>query len=133
MRTCAAWRVRSLARRVSQFYDARLASHGLTISQFGLMAFVAGAEDDRLSALAERAGIDPSTLTRNLQALEREGWVEIANVGGDQRRRSAWLTEAGLAKLASAQGAWEQAQAEIEKRLPVEALGDLWRAGEALE
>jgi DNA-binding MarR family transcriptional regulator len=113
MEGCACWQARALARRVTQFYDEKLAEAGLSISQFGLLAHVAGVEDGSLGALAERAGLDQSTLTRNLQLLEREGWVEIGASPGDQRRRSVWLTEAGVSKLKGAKGAWAAAQAAV--------------------
>ena len=51
---------------------------GLSITQFGLMAQIAAAPDDTLGALAERTGLDQSTLSRNLRALETAGLVEIA-------------------------------------------------------
>ena len=63
----------------------------------GLMTHIAAAGDDTIGALAERAGLDPSTSSRNRRGLEREGLVEIAIVEKDLRRRAVWLTEAGAA------------------------------------
>ena len=40
-------------------------------------------------------GLDPSTLSRNLQVLEREGLVEMAADAANSRRRAVWLTEEG--------------------------------------
>jgi DNA-binding MarR family transcriptional regulator len=59
--------------------------HVLTIAQFGLMAQIAAASDDTLGSLAERLGFDQSSLSRNLNVLERDGLVEIAIVQRDQR------------------------------------------------
>ena len=132
MDDCACWQARSLARRVTRFYDEQLAAAGLSMAQFGLMVHVAGAEDDSLGVLAERAGLDQSTLTRNLQVLEREGWVQIAAAPGDLRRRSAWLTEAGLLKLKSAQGAWQAAQEAVAAIPELSGLKTAAKAAKAL-
>jgi DNA-binding MarR family transcriptional regulator/GNAT superfamily N-acetyltransferase len=48
--------------------------------------------------LREHLGLDSGYLTRLLQALEREGLIEIAEDTGDRRVRHARLTEAGRAE-----------------------------------
>jgi DNA-binding MarR family transcriptional regulator len=116
---CAVWNARLTARRVTQFMAARMADAGLGVAQFGLVAQIAAAEDDTLGALAQRTGLDPSTLTRNLQVLEREGLIEIAAGASDLRRRAVWLTERGAQRLRVALPVWRKAHAELEKRLDV--------------
>ncbi len=90
---------------------------GLSITQFGLMAQVAAAADDTLGALAERMGIDQSTLSRNLRGLELAGLVEIASAEQDLRRRAVWLTEQGARQLEAAIPIWRVAHAALAKRL----------------
>ncbi len=90
---------------------------GLSITQFGLMAQVAAAADDTLGALAERMGIDQSTLSRNLRGLEMAGLVEIASAEQDLRRRAVWLTEHGARQLEAAIPIWREAHAALAKRL----------------
>src|SRR5262249_3656217 len=87
---CAGWNARLAAPRIPQFLERGMADAGLSVAQFGLMAQIAAASDDTLGALAERTGLDQSTLSRNLRTLEAEGLVEIAVVERDQRRRMAW-------------------------------------------
>lgn len=108
--TCTGLNIRLAARRISAFLDQRLHDTGLTTAQFGLMTHIAAAGDDTLGALAERAGLDQSTLSRNLRGLEQAGLVEIAIVERDLRRRSVWLTELGARRLEAAMPAWRQAQ-----------------------
>ncbi len=91
------------------FLDRHLAPAGLTAAQFGLMALVAAVSDDTLGALAQRAGMDQSTLSRNLDVLARLGWIEIATVERDRRKRAVWLTEAGARKLEAAMPLWREA------------------------
>src|SRR5512143_1034553 len=75
--TCAGWNSRLAARRITQFLDREMTGEGLTVAQVGLMAQIAAADDDRLGALAERTGLEQSTLSRNLRTLEAEGLIEI--------------------------------------------------------
>ncbi len=90
---------------------------GLSLAQFGMMAQVAAAADDTLGALAERMGIDQSTLSRNLRGLELAGLVEIASAEQDLRRRAVWLTEQGARQLEAAIPIWRKAHAALAKRL----------------
>ncbi len=114
---CAGWNSRLAARRITQFLDREVASCGLTAAQLGLMAQIAAAADDTLGALARRAGLDQSTLSRNLRPLEGEGLIEIAVVETDLRRRAVGLTEAGARRLEAAVPVWRKAQARLAKRL----------------
>ena len=120
---CAGWHSRLAARRLSQFLDHALKASGLGIAQLGLMAQIAIAADDTLGALAQRTGLDQSTLSRNLRTLEAAGLVEIAIVETDLRRRAVWLTEAGTRRLAAAIPLWRRAQAQ----LPTHVASDLAR------
>jgi DNA-binding MarR family transcriptional regulator len=131
-RDCVGRAARAFARKVTQIYEGKLAPQGLTTSQFVMMNMIAAATDDTLTALAADAGLDPSTLTRNLQGLEKLGLVEIASVEADQRKRAVWLTEAGARKLEAAIPAWDAAQAEVAKKLGAGFRADLRRAERAL-
>jgi DNA-binding MarR family transcriptional regulator len=109
VRTCTGMNVRLAARRITRFLEARMQGTDMSLAQFGLMTHIAAAGDDTIGALAERAGLDQSTLSRNLHSLEREGLVEIALVEQDLRRRAVWLTEAGARRLEAAIPAWRRA------------------------
>jgi len=106
---------------------------GLSIAQFGLLAQVAAAPDDTLGALAERTGLDQSTLSRNLRALETAGLVEIAIAENDQRRRAVWLTEQGARKLEAAIPVWRSAHDALEARLDPKLARRLATASEKLD
>ena len=92
---CAGWNARLAARRITGFLNRRMQDSGLGLVQFGLMAQIASASNGALSELAQRTGLDQSTLSRNLQVLEAAGLVEIAAGDRDARRRAVWLTEKG--------------------------------------
>ena len=115
MEVCAGWNSRLAARRITKFLDEQMAGGGLSLAQFGLMAQVAAASDDTLGALAERMGLDQSTLSRNLRGLETAGLVEIASAGEDLRRRAVWLTDEGARRLEAALPIWRHAHAALAK------------------
>ncbi len=105
---------------------------GLTVAQLGLMALIAVIEDDTLGALAGRAGLEQSTLSRNLRTLESEGLIEIAVVESDQRRRAVWLTETGARRLEAAIPIWRKAHAKLAKLLTPDLARRLADEAEAL-
>src|SRR5205807_671104 len=115
--TCAGWNSRLAARRISAFLDRELAGLGLTVAQLGLMALIAVMPDDTLGAMANRAGLEQSTLSRNLRTLEADGLIKIAVVETDLRRRAVWLTETGARRLEAALPVWRRAHAKLSERL----------------
>jgi DNA-binding MarR family transcriptional regulator len=133
LQDCAGVHSRVAARRISRFLDRELAASGLTTAQLGLLAQVAVAADDTLGALARRAGLDPSTLSRNLRTLEAEGLVEIAMTDSDLRRRAVWLTERGARRLEAALPLWRQANTALARHVPSALARQLAEASDLLE
>ena len=129
---CAGWNSRLAARRISKFLDREMAGLGLTVAQVGLMAQIAVISDDTLGALAQRTGLDQSTLSRNLRTLEGEGLIEIAVIETDLRRRGVWLTETGARRLEAAIPVWRRAHTKLAKLLSPELARRLADEAEAL-
>jgi DNA-binding MarR family transcriptional regulator len=126
---CAGLHSRLAARRITQFLDREVADCGLSLAQLGLMAHIAATTDDTLSALAQRTGLDQSTLSRNLRTLEAGGLIEIAMLETDLRRRMVWLTETGARRLEKAMPVWRAALAKLAKYVSLDLARQL--AGEA--
>ena len=80
------------------------ADHGLTISDYEVLLRLARAPERRLRRvdLAEQVLLTASGITRLLDGLERQGWVERGACDADRRVVYAVLTDAGLAKLREA-------------------------------
>lgn len=81
-----------------------VADHGLTINDFECMLLLARADDRRMRRvdLAEQLILTASGVTRLLDGLEKEGWVDRAACASDRRVTYAVLTDEGLAKLRQA-------------------------------
>jgi DNA-binding MarR family transcriptional regulator len=87
---------------VTRQLNAQLAAdHGLTISDYEVLLRLARAPERRLRRvdLAQQVLLTPSGITRLLDGLERQGWVDRASCAEDRRVVYAVLTDAGLAKL----------------------------------
>jgi DNA-binding MarR family transcriptional regulator len=123
---CTCRRLRRMARLVTQLYDEALSAHDLTIAQFGLMTTIAqhrarAAKDISIGALASAVGLDPTTLNRNLNTLQRQQLADVRPDENDRRVRAIALTATGRQRLKSAVPAWRAAQADLEARLGGEA------------
>ena len=114
---CTCLRLRKASRRVSQIYDRSLEPLGLTVTQFSLLGYVAGFDGISIGALAAKLVMDPTTLTRNVRPLVRQGLVELVADADDQRSRRLHLTAAGRKAYQRAKPAWARAQREIDKAL----------------
>jgi len=81
-----------------------LRDHGLTINDYEVLLHLSREEGGMLRRvdLAERVILTASGITRLLDGLERQGFVEKANCETDARVTYAKLTDAGRAKLRQA-------------------------------
>jgi DNA-binding MarR family transcriptional regulator len=130
LRNCTCSRIRRAGRHVTQLYDQALEPAGLTIGQFGLLAYLAtaGASEGNgiaIGTLAHARGMDPTTLTRNLKPLVTERWVMDAPDARDRRVRAVAITPAGRKKYRAAAPLWRSAEAQMEALLGPETLAAL--------
>jgi DNA-binding MarR family transcriptional regulator len=121
---CACSQVRKLARRLSSLYDAVLAPERLTITQYSLLANIARAGQLSHTVLADKLGMERTTLTRNLRPLTRAKLV-VAVAGLDQRIHLLQLTPAGKRKLVRSLPRWEEAQRQFVSNFGFESMQDL--------
>lgn len=115
--TCMASRARLAARSLSRTYDDALRPANLKVSQMAVLV-AASLSDGRytISELADAMGLERSSLSRNLDPLERRGLVEVGPET-QHRARHVSLTARGRAVLDEATPLWEQAQADLRRKL----------------
>jgi DNA-binding MarR family transcriptional regulator len=121
---CVCSEVRKLARRLSSFYDSALAPEDLTITQYSLLANIARAGQLSHTVLAEKVGMERTTLTRNLRPLTRAKLIVVAT-GLDRRQHLLQLTTAGKRKLARSLPLWEEAQRQFLSYIGSKSIKDL--------
>jgi DNA-binding MarR family transcriptional regulator len=120
--SCPCLGIRRATRRITQLYDHVLAPSGLTANQFGQLAHLLAADLTAtgglsIGTMADRLGMDPTTLNRNLKPLEAKGFVRDAPSGSDGRVRTIKITEKGKRTLQRALPFWRRARDEVEKAL----------------
>jgi DNA-binding MarR family transcriptional regulator len=111
-RDCTNTRMRRAARAVSDFYNVIMEPAGLHANQFTLLIPAYLAQDLTISQLAQLAGLDRTTLARNLKVLEERGLIRL-RPGDDQRTRVIGITDLGRQTLLEALPLWEKAQQQI--------------------
>ena len=121
---CACSQVRRLGRKLSSLYDTRLSPEDLTITQYSLLADIERAGQLSHAVLAEKVGMERTTLTRNLRPLTRAKWVAAAT-GKDRRQHLLQLTAAGRRKLVRSLPLWEEAQGQFLSQFGTESLQEL--------
>ena len=127
---CTCMRMRRATRRVTQLYDHALEPSGLTVSQFGLLAYLLGASGapsnaSSIGTIAEWLGMDPTTLNRNLKPLAAKGLVRNAPDSADGRVRVVRITEKGRRALLKAVPFWQSAQTRVDKTLGPQVTAEL--------
>ena len=121
---CVCSQVRRLARKLSSLYDTLLSPEDLTITQYSLLADIERAGQLSHLVLAEKVGMERTTLTRNLRRLTRAKWVAVAT-GQDRRQHLLQLTAAGRRKLVRSLPLWEEAQRQFLSQIGSESLQEL--------
>ncbi len=130
----AAWRgVLEVHARVTQQLDAQMhAEHGLSLSAYEVLMFLADAPEHRLrmSEIAERVLLSRSGCTRLVDRLADQGYVTRCAASNDGRGLYAELTDAGLTKITAARVTHHEGiRRFFLDRLTVTdqiALGDIW-------
>ena len=105
---CIAVRVRALNRAITALYDDALRPHGLRVGQLNLLVAVARIGTARPSDLCRALSMDKSTLSRDLEVMRRNGWLEVEEGAG--RGRPLRISPDGRSVLERAFPAWRQAQ-----------------------
>jgi DNA-binding MarR family transcriptional regulator len=116
MDRCHCDTLRLAARKISARYDAALRPVGISVAQFALLWKIRRAGQPSLTEIGRIAGLDRSTIGRNVRVLEKAGLVSVT-AGKDQREATVRLSERGTSLLADAEPLWSKAQAEIEALL----------------
>lgn len=116
-------------RVLGPIYRKYLDPHGLTTSQWGLMASLAKARVLSQAELGRRMMLERSTISRDLKRLIDQGWVTRS---GTARGYQIEITPAGLACVEAAAPDWERAKQEAIALLGDEGYGALGQAAQGL-
>src|SRR5262249_1383742 len=130
-RTCVAVRLRLLNRVVTNFYDDALRPLGLKVSQLNILIVAAKLGLARPAQVCDILQLDASTLTRNVERMRANGWLEVGgeeDAGGER----FGVTPQGRRLVEKAFPAWEEAQRRATDLLGDEGVALLDRAARKL-
>ena len=125
---CLCLSAQRAARALARRFDEALRPVGLTSGQFSLMMSLNQPKPPSIGSGAALLAMDRTTLTANLNPLERRGLLQTAVDPADRRGRLLSLTDAGRAVLGSAVPIWRQTHGEVDRLLEQADAPDL-RAG----
>lgn len=116
--------LRHASRTLTAHYDMALAPASISLAQLSLLDSIGRHEPLALGRLATITGLERSTLGRNARVLKRLGLV-IIRPGVDLREAQLSLSEPGRKTLAEAMPLWEQAEADLRRRLGAAGVAQL--------
>jgi DNA-binding MarR family transcriptional regulator len=134
-RELRAWRgLLHVYAQLSKALDAQLvAEHGLPLTSYEVLMYLSDADGGRMrmNELADSVLLSRSGLTRLVDRLEREGYLERCSCAHDARGAFAVLTPAGREKVESARvthlaGVREHFLSKFSSD-ELEVLGDAWQ------
>ncbi|MEO1655361.1 MAG: MarR family winged helix-turn-helix transcriptional regulator, partial [Bacteroidota bacterium] len=94
-------------------YQARIRPFGLKGSMLSILFLVGKNKGIHQKNLAEKLGLDQSTISRDLKKLVEKGWV-LVKKGKDARFSELEMSPDGFALLEEVSPVWEETHQEIE-------------------
>jgi DNA-binding MarR family transcriptional regulator len=113
---CIAARLRLVNRVITGLYDDALRPLGVKASQFNILVVAGKLGLARPAEVCAILRLDTSTLSRNVERMRTQGWLEVVP-NEDARTQPFRLTTRGKRLLEQAAPAWKKAQQEAEKLL----------------
>jgi DNA-binding MarR family transcriptional regulator len=108
LRSCGSFNLRKASRVITQLYDDVLQPTGLRSTQLVLLVLLAAEGEMSMGYMARQLSMSPSTLSRTLVPLERDGLLDIVSNG--KRGKLVRLSTAGENALTQAVPYWQKAQ-----------------------
>lgn len=124
---CIAERLRKLNRVVTNIYDDALRPLQLKVSQMNILVATAKMGTARPSEVCRHLRLDVSTLSRNVERMKAQGWLETVP-DDDGRSQPFRLTAPGRQLLEKAIPAWSEAQQRVRQVLGERILEQLNQA-----
>jgi DNA-binding MarR family transcriptional regulator len=115
--SCLCLHVQRAARALARRFDEAMRPLGLTNGQFSLMMSLNRPEPPGMAAVASLLGMDRTTVTAVLKALQRRGLVKVTAHPADGRARLMTLTAKGRRLLARAVPVWRNTHTAVEALL----------------
>lgn len=121
---CLTYNAQRIARSMGRQMEAALRPVGLTNQQFSTLTILRHFKVISTLELAEKMGVERTTMTRNLEQMRLNNWLEPAKTE-DRRVRAFRLTETGTKLQSEALPLWKEQQANFLEFLGEDTASDL--------
>jgi DNA-binding MarR family transcriptional regulator len=116
---CIAGRLRMLARVVTGRYNDAFTDEGVTFAQAGLLMHIFAQPGIRQAELSKRLQIEKSAMSRDVQLLQKNGWLT------DNLRNGLFLTEEGRLLAKRCHKIWKALNGQVHNELGADAVNGL--------
>jgi DNA-binding MarR family transcriptional regulator len=113
---CMCLSIRKASRNITQAYNDEFKGLGINITQFSVLAILAGTGKQTITRVAHQLGSERTTVTRAIAILEKKKLINIV-LGADKRERLIAISKKGIEILDLARPHWKSAQLKIEHLL----------------
>lgn len=113
---CMCLSIRKASRNITQVYNDQFKGLGINITQFSVLAILAGIGKQTITKVAHQLGSERTTVTRAIAILEKKKFINIV-LGADKRERLLAISKKGTEILNLARPHWKSAQLKIEHLL----------------
>lgn len=113
---CMCLSIRKASRNITQAYNEEFQGLEINITQFSVLAILAGTGKQTITKVANQLGSERTTVTRAIAILEKKKLINIV-LGADKRERLLAISKKGTEILDLARPRWKSAQLKIEHLL----------------
>lgn len=131
---CTFFHVKKIDRIIYGFYDKIMSNAEISPHQFSLLNSIFLAQKRvTVSEFAKIIAMDRTTLTRNLNLLEKNGFIKIEKELKDSRKKVFFLTKKGENTLMHNFSFWQEAQNKFIQKVGEESWDKLMHAISIIE
>ena len=123
---CVCANLRKKTRAVTQLYDKVLEPTQLKVTQYSMLANIARHKAVSVSQLGDILLLDQTTITRNVNLLKKNGYVDVTRDTQDGRTKIISLTAIGIEKLKEATPLWMEIQEKIIQDIGLDKYKDFY-------
>ncbi len=109
---------------VTKIYDDALRPLGVKTSQLNILVVAAKFGLARPADVCDRLQLDTSTLSRNVERMKVNGWLEVV-ADDDGRAQPFRLTSKGKRLLERALPAWKKSQKKVKELIGADAVSSI--------
>jgi len=124
--------IRSAWHRISRMYNHQALNQGMTMS-YGFILMMVEKEGTPSTQLGPKMGMEPTSLSRTLNAMEKEGLIRRSEASGDKRKVLIFLTDEGLKKRREVRSFLLDFNHRLKEKLSIEELNNFFKVMEVLE